>query len=59
MIYMIFAGDQYYPEGPGDFQKAFRSLEEAREFGATVKGDWRVIYTFDPATLAFSFGEWL
>ncbi len=40
-MYLVFAGDHYYPAGGWrDFEGAFPSLEDAEEHAKDLKCDW-------------------
>lgn len=57
--YLIFAGDNYYPECPSDFRKAFVKFDDAVTFRDEIKRQdthlrgWVEIYTFDAETGEF------
>jgi hypothetical protein len=40
-MYLLFTGDIYYPSGGWrDFEGAFASLEQAREYAREIDCDW-------------------
>jgi hypothetical protein len=39
--YLVFACEAYYPSGGwGDFQKAFTSYQEARDYADSIRHKW-------------------
>ena len=43
--FLVFAGDAYYPEvAMGDFQEDFDTLEEARDFEAKIKEEFKSLW---------------
>lgn len=47
--YLLFAGQDYYPDGPGNFIWSFTSREAAQDHWDWMN-DWAEVWEFDPKT---------
>jgi hypothetical protein len=57
-MFLVFAGDACYPEGPCDYQGSRQTLQEAKDLAIEADETWYAIYDGSTGALVEVSGDW-